>query len=191
MLLGLGGAWLFGLRRGGVLGALLRLGGGDGGGLLLLGDGGAVDEVLLLLLFGSGGGISTPGCRSFSICHSHNAVSSAMLIQRLVFPSLFSTCLISISFVTLFRTCLGSVISAGSSRWRLLTIDFLFVISGPPIGLGWLHHAVRSCLGGCWSGALTTLPRKDVWRIAIWFLMSGMLWKVFRMLEFLMCSSWT
>ena len=152
LLLGLGGAWLFGLRRGGVLGALLRLGGGDGGGLLLLGDGGGVEEVLLLLLFGSGGGISTPGCRSFSICHSHNAVSNAMLIQRLVFPSLFSTCLISISFVTLFRTCLDSVISAGSSRWRLLTIDFLFVISGPPIGLGLLLLCLGRMFGGLLSG---------------------------------------
>ena len=36
---------------------------------------------------------------------------------------------------------------------------FLFVVTTPPLGLGWLIHAGISCLGGFELGPLMVLPR--------------------------------
>ena len=52
-----------------------------------------------------------------------------------------------------------SVIIVGRRVCRPRVNAFLFVVTTPPLGLGWLIHAGSSCLGGFELGPLMVLPR--------------------------------
>ena len=51
------------------------------------------------------------------------------------------------------------VIILGRRVCRPRVSAFLFVVTTPPLGLGWLIHAGSSCLGGFELGPLMVLPR--------------------------------
>lgn len=68
-----------------------------------------------------------------------------------------------------------SLVSSGSSAFKLLTIAFLLVARTPDLGRGLFIHAVMSSFGGWTSGALAVLPRKFIDRALSMASASGML----------------
>ena len=135
--------------------------------------------------------MSISGFFSLLICQFHSCLLRAMGSHSFIFPVVFNFSLTTVSPVSLSFTLTSSSISSGSSSCKLFTIDFLLVVSTPPLGLGLSTHAGSSILAGCEFGPRVTLPIKVICRMAIWLLMSGMLKSIFLIVLFVIFSSFT
>lgn len=102
---------------------------------------------LVLAGFGRGGNWLL-GCVSLYMCQFHNSLSSAMWSQFLRFPSGFCRSMVVVVPVVRHLCVVVSLVSSGSSAFKLLTIAFLLVARTPDLGRGFLTQAVMSSFGG-------------------------------------------
>lgn len=102
---------------------------------------------LVLAGFGRGGSWLL-GCVSLYMCQFHNLLSNAIWSQFFRFPSGFCRSVVVVVPVVRHFFVVVSLVSSGSSAFKLLTMAFLLVARTPDLGRGFLTQAVMSNFGG-------------------------------------------
>ena len=96
-----------------------------------------------------------------------------------------------VSPVVAFLFVFVSSVSSGSRVLIPRTNAFLFIVSTPDFGLGFLIQAVMNGLGGCESGERAVLPRYVIARAVSAVPASGMSWNILRIVSLDIWSSIT